>query len=141
MPKTETMMTNSHGHINLTGPACKADAWFDHKTCLHTVVVQVVNFTGRIYLEASLEKNPTESDWFVLPSFANSGVIQFPVNPLIPTGHDLMGDTATLGFTFRTNALWLRARLDRTYLPNYNLDYDPSIIVGLGNVVKVTLAR
>ena len=39
---------------------------------------------------------------------------QYPVNAAIPTG--TVGDTGTDGFTFRVNAIYLRAKIDRSHL-------------------------
>jgi len=142
MPKTVLMMGNTQEKANLIGEPCKADGWFGHKRGLHTVVVQVVNFTGRIYLEASLELNPTESDWFTIPLSDSTDYLQFPINPLKPTGtYDSGGDTAAIGVSFKVNALWLRARLDRTYISDILYDQDRRALSMLGNVVKITLAR
>lgn len=142
MPSTAVMMTNTQEIANLTGDACKADGWFGHVDGLHTVVVQVVNFTGRIHIEASLELNPTEADWFPIKLTETTSYLQFPINPLAPTGEYVSGgDTSTLGYTFKINALWLRARLDRTYLSDVLYEEDPQVLALLGNVVKITLAR
>lgn len=141
MPETTMMMGNTQELANLTGDAIKADGWYGHVRGLHTIVIQVINFTGRIHVEASLELNPTENDWFAVKLDDETSYIQFPLNPMKPTGdYQGGGDTETVGVTFKINALWLRARLDRSYLPNTNLQ-DPNILTLLGNVVKITLAR
>lgn len=142
MPDTSEMMGNTQEIANLTGPAIKADGWYGHVNGLHTVVVQVVNFTGRIHIEATLERTPTEADWFAVDLTDTTSYLQFPLDPFSPTGeYDSGGDTATVGITVKINALWLRARLDRSYLVNKLLNVDREALAAIGNVVKITLAR
>lgn len=142
MPETVKMMGNSQEIANLTGEACKADGWHGHVRGLHTVVIQVVNFTGRISIEASLELNPTDADWFPIKLSDEANYIQFPINPMKPTGdYDSGGDTSTVGVSFKINALWLRAKLDRTYISDVLYDADYRSLRMLGNVVKIELAR
>lgn len=161
MPDTVIMMSNTQEVANLTGQSCKADGWYGHTEGLHTIVMNVINFTGRIFIEASLAMTPTDDDWFELDlshhgfhshhddqdcgcdhSHNHGNYIQFPRNPNVPTGsQETGGDTGSFGFTFRINALWLRARLDRTYLDPALYDLDPNSLQALGYVNKITLAR
>lgn len=142
MPNTTDMMGSSQEFANLTGPACRADGWYGHRDGLHTVSMQVVNFTGRIYIEASLALEPTDADWFPVFLQLETPYVEFPLNPLKPTGSmETGGDTLVVGRSFKINALWLRARMDRTYLEDILFENDPSILPLYGNVVKVVLAR
>lgn len=142
MPETIVMMGNTQEIANLTAEPIKADGWYGHLNGLHTIVAQVVNFKGRIYIEASLELVPTEADWFPIKLTEDTTYIQFPLDPFFPTGdRDNGGDSSTIGVTFKINALWLRARLDRTYLSDLLYDQDRRALAALGNVVKITLAR
>jgi len=142
MTNTVLMMGNSQEHANLAGDPVKADGWYGHTDGLHTVVVQVVNFTGRIYIEASLELDPGATDWFPIELTKGQSWIEFPLISQKPTGdYESGGDTKTVGFTFKINALWLRARLDRDYLNTLLYDNDSQALADLGNVKKITLAR
>lgn len=142
MPDTVIMMSNTQDVANLTGQAVKADGWYGHSEGLHTVVFNVINFTGRIYLEASLALDPTDQDWFPIQLGETTDFLEFPRNPLIPTGnYETGGDTGSWGKTFRINALWLRARLDRSYLSPLLLELDPDALSMLGYINKITLAR
>jgi hypothetical protein len=141
MPNTVEMMSSSQGFANLTGLHCKADGWYGHRDGLHTVSIQVVNFTGRIHIEGSLALNPSSTDWFPI-SLGTTPYIEFPLNPNKPTGSmETGGDTLVVGRTFKVNALWVRARMDRTYLEDVLFENDPSLIAQYGNVVKIILAR
>jgi len=142
MPNTTTMMDNTQELVNLTGAACKADGWYGIDDGLHTVAIQVVNFTGRIYVEASLALYPSEDDWFAVPLTPSTPYLQFPLNPMKPTGSmETGGDTLSVGKSFKINAIWIRARLDRSYLENVLFAEDPNVLSLYGNVVKITLAR
>lgn len=142
MPDTVIMMSNTQEVANLIGQPVKADGWYGHMEGLHTVVFNVINFTGRLFIEASLELSPTNQDWFPVKLGDTTDYLEFPRNPLIPTGnYETGGDTGSFGKTFRINALWLRARLDRTYLDPVLYELDPNALEMLGYVNKITLAR
>lgn len=142
MTNTVLMMGNSQEHANLTGAPVKADGWYGNTDGLHTVVIQTINLIGRVYIEATLELEPSEADWFPIDIGAGTPWIQFPLDAMKPTGDYVGGgDTRTLGFTFKINALWLRARLDRTYLNTLLYDNDHIALAALGNIKKITLAR
>lgn len=120
---------------NVTGDAVRADAWFGFKDGIHTVTFHLENFTGRIFIEASLESDPQESDWFAIFLNGSKPYIQYPLDSLNPTGID--GDTFVDAFTFQGNFLWLRARIDRTYfVPAPTTDAEKSL---LGSVRKILL--
>lgn len=141
MPSTAIMLSDTKELVSVTGPAIKADGWYGNTDGLHTVAMQVINFTGRIHIEATIVLDPEEDDWFPI-ELQGSTYVQFPQNPKIPTGsYESGGDSGTLGFSFRINAVWLRARMDRDYLNDLALAYDQNSLSMLGNVVKVVLAR
>jgi len=135
------MMGDTQENKNLTGQPIRADGWYGHTDGLHTVVIQTVNFSGHVYIEASLELEPKEGDWFPIKLSQNANYIQFPQNPFKPTGdQDSGGDTGAFGITFKVNALWLRARMDREYL-NLTDSFANINILERGVVSKITLAR
>lgn len=131
----------------MVGQPVKADGWYGATDGLHTVAIYVSNFSGRVYVEATLAMNPTEADWFpiCLDKEKNTPYIQFPVNPAAPTGatEGLVqpGDTGVVGRSFKINAVWIRARMDRTYLDLVAPNPLDSIEAGYGRLQKVVLAR
>lgn len=142
MPETVIIMSNTQEVANLTGQPFKADGWYGHSEGLHTVVFNVTNFTGRLFIEASLALQPGDEDWFSVKLDQDQDYLSFPKNPMKPTGSwETGGDTGSFGVTFRINALWLRARLDRTYLDRSLYELDPNALMSLGYVNKITLAR
>lgn len=124
MSTVSYVMLTHKNEYNYTGEAFRGDASFGSSDGLHTVSARVTNFVGRLYIEATLASTPAETDWF--PVFLTSGAnyYQFPQNS-VATIEDLSvgrGESATVGFSFRVNAMFLRARVDRSYHPGYNED-------------------
>lgn len=119
MSKTSVLMlTNTQGDLNVAGNAIRADGWYGFSDGLHTIAIYVVNFVGRLWIEASIADTPTDDDWFPVNV---SGVpatpyLQFPQDPLRPSGSNGIGDLATIGLNVIGNYTWLRARIDRSYL-------------------------
>jgi hypothetical protein len=99
----------------------------------HTVAVSVQNFIGRIYIEVSLATDPQDDDWS--PVYLRNSVtyIEFPLIPQAPTGNN-GGDSGTWAWSFSGNYIWVRARLDRTYL-----NLAPQDLTSTGSIRQVLL--
>lgn len=138
MPKTVMLLGSTQGTANLIGEKQRADGWYGHTDGLHTLAIYCQNFTGRVILEGSISMEPTEDDWFPISLTNTTTWMEFPRNPMQPTG-DFDGDTGVVGFTFRMNVVWLRVSVDRTYLPNQFEDIED--IVAVGVVRKIVLSR
>lgn len=122
-------------NLNLTGDKIRADGFFGYKDGLHTVTFHIEDFTGRIYLEATLESNPAETDWFALYLDGQNAYKQYPLIAVAPTG--VTGDTMVDAFTFQGNFLYIRARMDRSYVvPVPTTEVEISL---LGSIKKVLL--
>lgn len=137
MTLSTLLLPSSQGQLNMTGAPVKADGWYGYTDGLHTVAVYIQNFRGKIFIEASLAQQPTEDDWFPIALTPSTPWIQYPKNPAHPTG-EMMGDTGVEAFTFKANILWLRARIDRTYI---EVTPDEETIATLGIVRKIVLSR
>lgn len=99
--------------ISITGDPVKAAGWYGHTNGLHTVAISVQNFTGRISVEAAITTTPVDSDWFsVLPN--GEPYIQYPQMSYVIQS-PATGETSTFGFSFTSNIVWIRARMDRSY--------------------------
>lgn len=131
MPKPATTLLNGDAaQLNQTGSAQRAAGYYSTAVNggWHTISADLVDFTGRIIIEATLVADPAEADWFeVQLTSANAGgdidggtadtasnYAQYPQDPNNPTGAH--GDTGTVGWTLRGNFVWIRARVDRSYL-------------------------
>ena len=114
--KSIVLLDSSLTFLNITGVPKKAAGYFGSTAGLHTIQITIQDFVGRIYIECSLASNPTDTDWFPVQITPSSVYLEFPVNPLAPSATH--GDTACLGCIFNINAVWIRARVDRSYLIN-----------------------
>ena len=111
MSKTSiVMLGNTAGQLSVTGEKIRADGWYGYTDGLHTVSIQLMNFTGRVWFEASIAGEPTEADWFPI-EIKGSDFISFPRKPDNPTGQT--GDTGSIGMNIVGNYTWLRVRVDR----------------------------
>ena len=80
--------------LNVTGPSLKGSGYFGYTLGQTTVAWYLNDFIGRVYVEASLATNPRDHDWFPLNLAGLNPYVQYPINPLAPTG--------TTGFVVRT---------------------------------------
>jgi hypothetical protein len=99
--------------ISVTGQPIRAAGWYGPTTGFHTSSIRVLNFQGRISVQASLALTPGDNDWFsVLPE----GVAywQYP-RPGFVVQIPNTGETSNVGFNFTCNAIWVRAIVDRSY--------------------------
>lgn len=135
---TTTIMNSTRGLASTTGEPYQANSWYGFSDGLHTVAIHTNNLVGRVYIEASLADQPQDSDWFPV-ALAGSDFIEYPRVPMSPNGTNQRGDTGVLAFHFRANLLWIRARLDRSYLADKQ--YFPDEIDALGSVEKIILSR
>lgn len=135
MSSSIILLPNTSDQINVVGEPVHADGWYGFSEGLHTVSIHTANFTGRILIQASLALEPTEEDWFDIWLREGMPYLEFPFNPSAPTGH-MDGDTSNLAFTFKANILWVRAKLDRSYL-DVVAPYDGHY----GSINKIVLSR
>lgn len=115
MSQISYTLLNNVETLSYAGQPVRSDVFSGNTQNLHTVSVKVNNFKGRVYIEGTLELNPTESDWFPIYLTSGTAYRQYPTNSALPTGTN-GGDTKSEGFTFRANLLYIRARVDRSYL-------------------------
>lgn len=98
------LLPATNAKFNVTGDPQRADGYWGATSTTHTISIHVHQFTGRIYIEASLAETPLEEDWFPIYLGHTTPYVQYR-------------DTSKVdAYTFRANVSWLRARLDRSYL-------------------------
>ena len=107
------LLGDTSNNLNMTGENVRADAWYGSQSGLHTITVHLENFTGRVYLEATLELEPEENDWFPVHLGEGTPYVEYPRIPLSPTS-GIAGDTGVEGFTFEGNFLFLRAKFRKS---------------------------
>lgn len=113
--------------LSYTGNKFKGDGYYGSGDGLHSVAWRLNNFLGRIWIEGTLALEPTSADWFAIP---------------IGSGTDYKEYTAqtseTVVFNFTNNAVWVRARVDRSALDPAPSSYDQNTH---GSVDSVLLNR
>lgn len=107
------MLPSTQGSFNLTGEKVRADGWYGFSDGLHTVAIYLNNFRGRLVFEASIATDPQDGDWFPV-EMSGAPYMQFPRDVMNPTGDS--GDTGTIGMNITGSFIWLRARVDRSYI-------------------------
>ncbi len=108
------LLSTTNDQINVTGQKQKGAGYNNTIGNNHTVSISLSNFTGRIYIQGSLARDPGELDWFDIPIGTTAPYVQYPLDPAYPTGQT--GDTGNYAYSFSGNYVWVRAKVDRTYL-------------------------
>jgi hypothetical protein len=90
--------------LSYTSNPVKGDGYYGFADGLQTMSFHFSNFTGRLYVEATLLEAPTESDWFMIGLDIDTEYLE------------LAGSTSTVGTSFQGNFVYLRVRIDRDYL-------------------------
>ncbi len=108
--RSQIILTNKN-ELSYEGERAQGDGYYGFNDGLHTVSFHMNNFTGRIYLEATLMENPEPSDWFLIEMQTSHPYLQY-------SNH-----TGAIGISFTGNFVWLRASVDRTHLaqPAYDV--------------------
>lgn len=97
-------MLVDQGQLDFTGDAVRGDGYYGFSDGLHTIQISLNNFTGRIYIQGSLATNPGPTDWFDIRLDGNTPFVQFT------------NSSATNAYTFHGNIVYLRAKVDRSYI-------------------------
>jgi hypothetical protein len=105
---TSTVLLTNTAEMSYTGVEARGDGFYGYGDGLHTVSFHVNDFTGRIWLQATLTENPTEADWFNIALTVSKDYLQYDASSL------------TQGITFTGNFVYVRAYIDRTYLVDQN---------------------
>lgn len=120
--------SNNDYHWNEVSLALAAGGYYGSTTGLHTIAFTMRSFVGRIYVQATLASNPTESDWFPI-KFTESCKYYIEFTDTIiynPDTRDTVrevGTTGTFAESVTGNFTYLRVGIDRSYISN-----DPSIV-------------
>lgn len=113
------LMTDSGTQTNWTADAVRGVGYYGISGGLSTIAIYTNNLTGRIYIDATLVDEPDDDDWFVVPLAADEDYLEFDA------------ETEVTSINVTGNFLFMRARLDRSYVINPPMD--------VGNVRKILL--
>lgn len=113
--------------LSYTGNKYQGDGYYGASDGLHTVSVHLTEFLGRIWIEATLVVEPTANDWFAIPIGSGTDYKEYAAQT-----------TTTEAFNFTANAVWVRARVDRSAITPAPSSYDQT---QHGTVDKVLLNR
>lgn len=109
-----------NGEIDQLSDALRGDGYYGYRDGTQTLAVTFNNFIGRIQIEATLEINPTESDWF--PVWMNRAT---------PYKQYSIETNGTESFSVRGNFVLIRFRKTRSYLSDTS---------SVGDITKVMLS-
>ena len=104
MARNSVVMLTDQGVLNFEGDSIRGDGYYGFSDGLHTVQISLNNFTGRIYIQGSLASTPGATDWFDIKLDGSNPYVEFT------------SDSSTTAYTFQGNIVFLRAKVDRSYI-------------------------
>lgn len=113
--------TNNDYHWNEVSLPLAAGGYYGSTSGLHTIAFTLRNFIGRIYVEATLASNPTETDWFPI-KFEESCrfYIEFTDTKIYNPDSEVTiyqhGVTGTFAENVIGNFTYLRVGIQRDYI-------------------------
>lgn len=129
------MLGDTFLELNVTGEKIRADGFFGQKDGLHSVAFYLQDFTGRVFIEGTLASEPVDGvDWFAIFLDGTNSFIEYPLDLSNPTG--VNGDTMVDAFTFQGNFVYLRVRIDRSFVvPIPVTDPEKALLGSIGKVL------
>lgn len=120
--------TNNDYHWNEVSLALAAGGYYGSTTGLHTIAFTLRQFTGRIYVQATLASNPTDEDWFPIKfTECCQYYLEFTDTRIYDAQRDQMivevGATGTFAETVTGNFTYLRVGIDRNYISHEPNEY------------------
>ena len=91
------MLTNVSA--DTIGEKIQADGYYGYADGLHTVAIYTAGLTGKVYIQGTLASTPVEADWFNIELVSGNAYL------------DLTTSTATSGYSFSGNYVYLRAKI------------------------------
>lgn len=127
-----SLLESTQGKINVIGEPVSGAKSIPGSP--YTVAINALNFTGRVYIEGSIALDPNDEDWFPLtPEGSSLPYLYFERDNTQDTGQKM------IGFSFRGNLTWIRARQERDYL---NFDaLSPEQLARHGYINEIILVK
>lgn len=116
MRQSIILLDNTGTKVNVTGHKTRAAGYYSSGMNLYTLAMYLDNFSGRIYLQASLAVDPKDDDWFYVN--LNGYLEYLEYLPHAPDVDNNTGFTSVFPLSFQGNFVWLRAIVDRSTLQN-----------------------
>jgi len=113
-------MLVGNGQLDQLSDSVRGDGYYGYRDGYHTMAIQFNNFVGKIQIEATLELDPAEADWFPIW-----------LTPSHPHREYNTPKIGTEAFTFRGNFVLIRFRKTRSYLTTTS---------PVGDITKVMLS-
>lgn len=102
--------------MNFIGEPVRGAGYRKNAQRRHDIAIRLANFRGRIIIEGSLYSEPTSDQWAAV-WIDGKRFLDFPRETHIPSSTTLtLGETITLGYFFVGAYVWLRARVDRSFV-------------------------
>ena len=131
-----TLMSSTGSTMNQTSTAVKADSYYGYTDGLQTIQVIYAAYEGRLKIQATLDLEPAEADWFDLTptiiagdstfvTFAGETYVEFP------DGSEITGTEA---YTVQGNFAFLRVKMDRSQVG------DGNTYVSYGQITQVVMS-
>jgi hypothetical protein len=111
MAQSVQVIGSTGTQFNVTSDKVRGDSFYGYTDGLHTMAFYLSGFIGKIYVEGTLSKTPTESDWFAIN-------LDGATVPLVYAA----ATTTTTARSFEGNFIFLRVRIDRTHITPANND-------------------
>lgn len=108
------------GQLNQLSDPARGDGYYGYRDGQHTLSTTFSNFRGRIQIEATLDIEPTEADWFPIWLTGTAPYKEYN-----------MPKTGTEAFAFQGNFVLVRFRKEQGYLNTSS---------PVGDVTKVMLS-
>lgn len=128
----ELMMSDTSFKTSVVGEKIKSSFWRGYKKNFYTVQIFFNNFKGRIGIQATLEQNPSEKDWFPIYLNTTKEYLEYPEE-----GKN-EGKKGIETFNFVGNFVWLRAIMDRK---NFDSDLVKNNLSQFGSINKIILLK
>ena len=126
------MMNDTSFKKEFIGEKKRSSFWYGYRQGFYSVQIYFNNFKGRVGIQATLELNPSEKDWFPVYLNSTKPFLEFPK----PGSFEGQKDIETYNFT--GNFVWLRAIMDRK---NFNFDITNENASQFGSINKILLVK
>jgi len=128
------LLHDTNSDVNVISEPIRLAGWYRSYNIDNTISIFTNNLNGRLYFEGTLEKNPTENDWFPI-QLNNKNYLEYFCDT-----YNYKKVEKSEVYTIKTNAILIRVKLDRSYLDLDLSDNPNKYVAKIGNVRKIFVA-